>query len=58
MTPNGVVSGQPDVFERLAGREHRLLADHAGAADLFHVTGPSVMIQWRVRSWTVSAPSL
>ena len=57
--PNGVVQRAAGrVLERLARRERRLLADDARAADLFDVPVPSVMIQWRVSSCTVSSPSL
>ena len=40
MMPNGVESGQPDVYSNDSpGRERRLLADDARTLDLVHLAG-------------------
>jgi hypothetical protein len=45
-----------DVAERLARPQFRLFADHAGALDLGRRFRPSVIVQARAISCTVSTP--
>ena len=58
MTPNGVVSGQPEVYVNDSpGASIGCLPTTPGPRTSSTWPVPSVMIQWRVSSCTVSVPS-